>query len=505
MAGPFDRTQRFLARFTDDIEGVSARMACVDIEIVATRLTPAVEAAIALTATLLLRLDHAAPRIHLAIPSARTTRIPRLGDGNLLDELAVEHEGFASIDRLTAGRSLDPALRLVFDGNADGIPVAMAGWACALGARLPEVPANPISSAYAGVLASAEGLKVVLSAAGASARLRQWRGVVSLWDYGLRPTLGATIPDAIDLDGVVFVGCGGVASAIGWPLALLSLQGAPLLVDDDALDDTNPNRHLTASLRDVGEGKAELLAALLRPAGALPTVEPVRWETLDPGRRSNVELGVISVDDDATRRSFQLDMPRLVLNGGTSDTGVYRVTTHDFLTEACLGCIARADLRVRDPEESLARRLGIPVAELRPFLGDEAPLPKDLLDRIAPDDRRHLRGVSGRDVARVVCGDLLAVPDEPAVSAPMLSAAPGVLLAAEVVKRRMAADAPLSPAMNMVATNILTGPHTRWALCLHKRAECECRDPVYRTFCSSRWKDQVVAPDGAGPPRSARS
>ena len=489
MPGPYDRTRRFLARVTDDPDAAAARMAAVDVDIVAARLSPAVETAIALTTTLLLRLDEAAPRLHVDVPATRTTRLPRLSDGNLVDEVATEHAGFSSVDRLSASRSADPALRLVFDGKDDGVVVGTAGWACAIGERLPDVPGNPIAAAFAGTLASAEALKVALAAAGTTARSRRWRGVVSLWDYALAPTIGTPIPDVVDLDGVVFVGCGGIASAIAWPLALLTLAGAPLAVDDDTIDDTNPNRHLTASIRDVGEEKAELLAGLLRPAGAAPVVQPVRWDTVDPARRAAVELGVVSVDDDAIRRQFQLDMPRLVLNGGTSDAGFYQVTSHDFITEACLGCIARADLHSGGPDESLARRLRIPLGELRPHLGSSAPLPDELLARVAAEDRELLRGVAGRDVARVACGHLRPLPDEPAVSAPMLSAAPGVLLAAELVKRRMGAEAPLSPRTNMVATSILTGPHERWARCIHKRTDCTCQDPAYRAFYRSRWQD----------------
>ena len=495
MPGPYDRTRRFLAPLTDDPEAATAQMAAVDIDLVAARLTPAAEIAVALTATLLLRLDQAAPRLHLDIPATRSTQLPRLGTGTLLDELAAEHAGFTSVERLDGRGSFDAALRLVFDGDADGVRIDTAGWSCAIGESLPDVPGNPISAAFAATLASAEVLKVALRAAGSRAKMRPWRGVVSLWDYRLSPTVGPAVPDSIDLDGVAFAGCGGVASAAAWALGLLQLTGAPLTVDHDVIDDTNPNRHLTASLANVGDAKAGLLGALLRLAGANPVVEAVQWEALDSGRRSTVDLGVISVDDDAVRRAFQLDMPRLILNGGTSDSGLYQVTSHDFLTEACLGCIARADLQSASAEESLARRLGVQLGELQPHLDSAEPLPCWLLAQLSPEDAGQLRGVPGREVARVACGHLRSLPDEPAHSAPMLSAAPGILLAAEIVKRQMAADAPLSAMTNMVATSILTGPHQRWALQRHKNSDCTCQDPAYRAFYQRRWGD--ASPAGA--------
>lgn len=489
MAGAFDRTGRFIKRVTTkDPAAVAARMASVDIDIVAPVLTPAIETAIAMTTTLLLRLDAAAPRLHLDVPASRSATLPRLGEGPLLDELAREHEGFASIQRLSAGRSERPALRLDFGGDGgDGLVVASAGWACALGASLPDGPGNALAASFAGVVAAAEALKAALKGAGVSGRLREWRGAVSLWDYSRTGTVGPAIADVIDLDGVVLVGCGGIASAIAWPLALLPLAGASVAVDGDVLDDTNLNRHLTGSFREIGIGKAQLLNAMLKPAGATPVEQATAWNAVDAALRGAVDLGVISVDDDVVRRDFQLDLPRRILNGGTNDEGLYQVTTHDFANEACLRCIARANLLGSGPEESLARRLGVPVDELRPYLHHDQPLPDKVLRNASAEDRAALEGVRGHDVVRVACGQLKPRPDEPAVSAPMLSAAPGVLLAAEIVKDRMGGETPLSPASNAVATSILTGPHDRWLMRRRKRAECECRDPIYVDFYRSRW------------------
>lgn len=490
MAGASDRTRRFVARLSDDPDTAIQRMAGLDIDIVATRFTPAVETAVALTTTLLLRLDEAAPHLHLDVPATRTTRLPRLGDGPLADELALEHEGFDSVHRLRPGRSSEPSLRLVFSGDAAGLAVSSAGWACAIGEELPDVPGNPLAASFAGVLSSAEALQVMLDVSGTRARKTSWRGTVSLWDFGLAPNLGEAIP-RLDLDGLVFLGCGGVASAVAWPLALLSLNGSPLAVDDDTIDKTNLNRHLTASFSEIDELKAELLCTLLRAAGATPVSAPQRWNALDAADRSDVKTGVVTVDDDAVRREFQLDMPRLTLNGGTSDGGEYRITSHDFLHEACLGCISRADLRAHTPEENMAQRLGISLSQLEPHLDTANPLPDGVLARLRPEDREILRDVPGRDLVRVACGQLRPLSDEPAVSAPMLSAAPGVLLAAEIVKRQIAVEAPLRPDANILATSILTGPHNRWLYVMRKRADCECQDPAYQSFYRKKWASDV--------------
>ena len=316
---------------------------------------------------------------------------------------------------------------------------------------------------------------------------RDWRGEVSLWDYSLAATVGPDLPDIIELDSVVLVGCGGVASAIAWSSPSSRLRHSSCgRRRHDRRHQPQPPPHRVASRHREREGSGPQGDAVLRRCrrgNQGEASEAVRAEI-----RSTVGLGVISVDDDVVRRAFQLDMPRRVLNGGTNDAGFYQVTSHDFLNQACLGCIAHADLSSAGPQESLARRLGIPLHDLQPHLAGDAPLPAELLSRIRPEDRHVLEGVRGRDVARVACGHLRPLPDEPAVSAPMLSAAPGVLLAAEVVKHAMGADAPLSPATNMVATSILTGPHDRWLTARRKRSGCECQDPAYRSFYRSRWE-----------------
>jgi hypothetical protein len=491
MAGPLDRTRRFLAQTTPDVDAAVSAMSAVEIELVSLRPTPSSEIALALTASLLLRLDGAAPRIHLVAPSNRLISLPRMADGPLIDELTAAHDGFCSVDRLSAGRAQRPALRLVFSGDADGVDIQSTGWACAVGRKLPEQDGNPIAAAFAGVLGSAEALRVLMAAAGSAARTRAFRGCVSLWDYSLGANIGPELPEVLQLDNLFFAGCGGVGSAIAWTLSVLRLDGAPLAVDMDSIDEeaTNLNRHLTAGFADLGKSKAELFAALLRTAGATPTALTLALGDVDQQLRGRIDVGVISVDDDAVRRAFQLDLPRLVLNGGTGDLGQYRVTWHDFAHGACLGCISRADHVDASPEHGLARRVGLPLGDLEPYLRSAEPLPEVVLSQMTLTDgeRDRLRGTRGRDLLEVACGQLRPLPDEPAVSAPMLSAAPGVLLAGEIVKTRMDEPRPLSADHNSLTASILKGPHAGMLTKREKTGDCSCTDAVYTDFYRRKW------------------
>ena len=491
MSDAFDRTGRFLATLSEDPNALADRMAHMQVEILAPSLDAASEIAVALTAMLLLRLDRAAPTLFLNTPATRIRTLPGLADGDLLDALIHEHAGFRSAARFHRGSAPDPLLRIVCAGSDPGLRVSSAGWALALGTELDGVEGNPLAACFAAVLASAEALKALLLATGIqSRRIRPWRGAISLWDYSLSPTPGAAITEAVSLDGCAFAGAGGVASATGWALGLLPLAGTPHLVDDDHIDETNLNRHLTANHEDSGAAKVDLLGAVLEAAGACPRVHVCRWDAVSEEIKHTTRLGVISVDDDAARRAFQLDMPQWVLNGGTADTGFYQVTSHDFLTDACLGCIAHGDQVSFGAEHSAARRLGLPRERLRGLIERDDPLPDDILACLSAEDAARLRGKSGRTILRIACGELAPLPDAPAVSAPMLSAAPGVVLGAEIAKWGTTGQLGLRAPENALNTSILSGPHKSWLWRRAKRPACTCTDESYRAFYRRRWTSQ---------------
>jgi hypothetical protein len=496
MAGPSDRTRRWLATLGDP-DALTRSLAAGTIELRAESGDAAAEIALAMTATLLLRLDQAAPALAIGVARTRAVGLPRLDDGDLVDALAAEHEGFASLTRLHRGPASRPAaLRLLFGavaGDPDGLVIDTRRWQVAVGHRLTGDPGNPLAAAYAGVLAAAEALKALLANAGIRhRRIRPWTGIVSLWDHALDPSdPGPAITRSLDLDDVTFIGCGGICAATAWALALLPLTGAPLAVDGDTLDDTNLNRQIIAGHRDLGSPKPHLVAAVLDAAGAstVPMLKP--WQELSAELRRCCDIGVISVDHDPTRRMVQLDLPRLLLNAGNADTGLYRVTRHDFLGGACLACISRGDERSSGPLESAARRLGLPLAELQILVDADVPLPADLLARAALTDaeRDRLTGRRARVALGIVCGEFAPAPDQPALSTPALSAAPGILLAAELVKERLGGAVSLGAHGNHLAASILAGPHAHWSSWRAKRPGCECGDDIYRAYYASRWAD----------------
>jgi hypothetical protein len=494
VSSPFERTRLWLAaEFAVDPDVLARSLAQTHVELTMPIPSPDAEISLAMAATLLLRLDKAAPTLHLATPATRLRAIPRLDPGALSEAIASEHVGLESASRLSISRAEDPVIRLVFGpASASGIAVSSNGWQASIGAATCTQPGNELAAAYAGVVAAVEAIKAMLRAAGIRTHaLSPWTGTASLWDYGLPGSPGPSLAAPIDLDGVVLLGCGGIGSAAGWTIALLPVTGTPMLVDDDDIDVTNLNRHLTAGHAETTSGmaKVDALGDLLDTAGATSERRPSRWQNLSPELRANRELVLVSVDHDPTRRDLQLDLPRLILNAGNADTGLYRVTRHDFLHGACLRCIAQADLRPGGPEESFAQRLGLPLAELRPYVDRNEPIPGSLLTRAAltESERAELRGVRARKAIGIVCDSFAPLPELPALSMPPLSAAPGVLLASELVKSRLRSELPLNRDNNMVAAGVLRGPHAKWLSSRQKQDGCECGEPIYQHAYKRLW------------------
>lgn len=477
-----DRTGLFLDRLGADTAELEKRAANLRVQLVVDVPGPAAEISCALAATLLLRLNAYCPQLTV-VTSARTVALPAMTEAGMVDALAQRHDGFTSVGRLSARRKSEPDLALVFSGDTPGVAVISSGWSVGIG-RAAVAEGNPFAAAFAGVLASAEVLKLLLQPYLLTTRPRAWRGQVSLWDGsdGAGPDLRA-----VDLGNHAWAGAGGVASAAAWVLAAAGLGGVELagtghVVDDDAIDaeGTNLNRHLTASWADVCSPKAQLLVDLLAPSLQL-TALIERWQESAATRAQTV---LVSVDDDRTRRDVQLDLPQLVVNAGTGDDGQYRASTHRFLDGACLGCISRSDGVASSPEEGIAQRLHVDFDALLPHLNSTEPLPQELLAAVPAELRSGVESVPGRDLAVHLCAQV-AVRNGPAVSAPMVAAAAGVLMATVAVREALA------PRTNatVLRTSALTGPHPQWLqLPKSKRSSCPCTDPLYQESYRRRWQ-----------------
>ena len=210
------------------------------------------------------------------------------------------------------------------------------------------------------------------------------------------------------------------------------------------------------------------------------------------------ELVVVGVDDDQVRRAIQVSRPRLILNAGTSESASFQVTRHDYLTGACLACIARDDLRDRPVERELARQLGLELEAVMHYQASGEPVPAALLraaGALSEIEVAHLGDLPLTEIQRRVCAELPLGTgrEEAAVSISFLSALPGFLLLGEVIKERSYAAAerpPLNERVNHALLSVLGRPHPQllrgWRA---KRDDCDCGRGAYQRAYRRKWPE----------------
>jgi hypothetical protein len=227
----------------------------------------------------------------------------------------------------------------------------------------------------------------------------------------------------------------------------------------------------------------ELAKELLDTCGTHARAFPKRWEELTKEERHAARLAVVSVDDDRARRDIQASLPEVILNAGTSDGGEYQVSRHNFVDGACLSCIAHGDQSVSSLEENVARHLGLPIEEFLTHVRKDEPLPAEVIERssIADEIKAELRMMPARRLVQRFCDALSSVEGD-AVSAPTLSALPGILLAAEIVKHGVGQHVADPDGYNVIRASVLRGPHKRWRMWREKRPGCICTVDAYRGY-----------------------
>lgn len=505
-----DRTTRFVAAtIADDPASVGAHLAGRRLAILLDPAWAGTFAGQAITFALvnmLVRLDAYCPALRVALPAVERHPLLRLlAPGPLRGGLADFFAPFPAASRLTFGtreRATDDELRIrVSPTPAPGtVSVWADGWIVYLNEEAPPRPGdeNPIGAHVAAGLAAAEAFKRLI----AGLRLRPGLKVVpterlvfSAFDYGLAAGPNPALPRVIDVDGAVVVGLGGIGAAFVAAAACLpALDGTLTLVDGDILSETNLNRQLVSRPGDSGYKVDLCRRALAFHEGVVAL--PEWFDSFVERQGDRLDIAVVGVDDDRVRRAIQGQLPRLVLNAGTSDVASFRVTRHDYLGGACLACIARGDLRDHPAERELARQLGVDLETILALQSTGERLSAARLREAGALDEDTIARLGDRsigEITRLVCAELrlAAGPESPAVSISFLSALPGFLLLGELIKERAYGGAPRSPlngSANHALWSVLGRPHPAllrdWR---DKRADCDCARDAYRRAYRRKW------------------
>jgi len=497
-----------LARFFDRVYAAAGRHLAVDRatletalgdRVVAVHCGPEVEAGEGsprwvadMLVNLLARLY---PRIALAAPVASRPR---------LEELA---RAINPAIEILDGAA--PAMATVVVGSVEGFsPGAFHaradGWVASL-LRAPDPrpwgPANPYAAAAAATFAASEVFRSIFHDRLAAPALA--RDVhLSLLDFG--EATGADRPlSTAHLGEVAFLGLGAVCNAALWTLARhpgLSADG--WLVDPEPADLSNLQRYLLTLNSDVGRPKTEL--ALRALAGTGLVLKP-RSETLEAFADSfpesfKVPTVCVSVDNIEGRRAAQALLPRLIVNGWTSDGGL-GASWHEFDHEAaCLACLYQPRGIGLSQTELVADALGLERlrgAEL--WIKSVPPSERDLLTiaehlGLGSDALAAWRGKPLSELyTGLVCGaagvDLRGRGQSEAVPLAHQSALAGILLAAELVKRTDPELTALAQPESLVAwDDVLRPPPPRWARPREREPRCICGDADYQDVYRAKWR-----------------
>jgi hypothetical protein len=266
---------------------------------------------------------------------------------------------------------------------------------------------------------------------------------LSLLDYAPSSTNYGSL--ATDLDGLHLVGGGAVGSACVYTLGHLDdLSGEGRAIDNDSVDGTNLARYVLMRRQDVGRFKVDVTHDALLGGGGRLQPYPMSFKAYRERFGTTVDLMLTPVDSEAGRRALAKELPKRVINAATGDGNV-TVSCHGFADgKACLHCLYLPQAEEMTTERRIAIDLGLSQDEVRTLLLENRSIGIEITRRV----ERHLgkpEGTfdewAGKHIQsfyqRAVCGEArLPVAGGTLLSPlPFISAAGGVLMAAELVKQ----------------------------------------------------------------------
>jgi len=247
------------------------------------------------------------------------------------------------------------------------------------------------------------------------------------------------------------------------------------------------SRHLDASKTDAA---ADIVAA----AGLKLHVERVQtviqtYLTLHPEERDALELVVSAVDSYDARREITSELPRTIVNAGTTPRD-FTISRHRFADGyACLACLYPARPEDAVHERAVARELGLEQTEVTELRRTKTPLTVAHLAKIA-----RARGLAGEHYASYVGEPLdsfynkefcakVAVPTSRGEAVAPLAF--GSALAGFLLAHAVACEA--GP-VRRFRLDFLAGLTTPQRTAPRARSACRyCGRPEYRTRYTERW------------------
>jgi hypothetical protein len=315
------------------------------------------------------------------------------------------------------------------------------------------------------------------------------------------------VPAGVSFGEMPLVGNGAIGNAAAWALSRIPMQGVLHLVDHEAVDLGNLQRYVLAERSDENGKKVDVVGRFFRGA-VRARAHQQRFAEFVQDSGYQWPLMLLALDSARDRRSAQASLPGWIGNAWTQP-GDLGVSSHDFVTGACVGCLYLPQHELPNEDVLMAGALGIPdrLVDIRTLLHTGAGVTRPLLDTIAaagdieierllpfidrPVRTLYTEGFCGGAV--IPLGSAGTPRQDVHVPLAHQSALAGVLLAAAAVAKAAGYEA---PGTHVTRMNVLRSvpPHLTQPAAKDPRGICICQDPDYRETHRRKYDD--------GPPAS---
>jgi hypothetical protein len=250
----------------------------------------------------------------------------------------------------------------------------------------------------------------------------------------------AQLQGPLDLGHAYLAGAGAIGNGLLWAAETVDLHGELDIADDDRVGSGNLNRQVLFDEDDVGQLKAERLAARAQPANPhlVLRARPKRLQDLPERAGAWLRRLIVAVDSRRARRELQKELPGEVFDASTTDVREVVIHHHRQPTgDACMACIYKADEAERVRERHIAKQLGVTLDEvLTERVSREAA--QCIIARYPMLAVDAVEGTAYDTLFKQLCGEaLLATEEGERVLAPFafVSCLAGALLLVELIRR----------------------------------------------------------------------
>lgn len=334
--------------------------------------------------------------------------------------------------------------------------------------------------------------------------------LVSLLDYSSTVSEDSAELAPLVIPHGTLIGCGAVGGAFIYALSLLpALSGKLEIVDPDWFTRTNLHRYVLARRVDLVTRvyKTQRAREQLRNHAKLNVSEYRKNfsafldEDCDERR---IPFLISAVDSHGKRRDLGRETPHEALNASTGNFTLALSTHYQAYRDhgPCLGCHYPTSDAEQERFAVIAREIGLQIGAVQTLSNANAPMTNDLLASIAafrsqpphsysefvgqPFDSFYQHGICGGVEVETPSG-------QAEIPLAHISAAAGILLAIEVVKRfsseleRYALD-------NFLQLDLLNLTSSWFSNRKASRVGCECQKEVYRRRFRQKYEPWITSP-----------